>query len=167
MGILLFSKKTFINLTSKKTYFPALQNIDRHSWACSIAWLTKKLSFQQECDLGFAFAFSTFKMRKQGYTINRKIAVRFGNKFTNMTLPAQNRPLLSNLHCSTPFYIVSFIQLSSFIIASLFHTRLLNRPNLPFLQILPIAVFLFFFRTDSTDSPDCLPILLSLSVFAC
>ena len=24
--------------------------------------------------------------------------------------------------------------------------------------------FLFFFRTDSTDSPDCLPILLSISV---
>ena len=28
----------------------------------------------------------------------------------------------------------------------------------PFLQILPIVPFLFFFRTDCTDSPDCLPI---------
>jgi len=37
--------------------------------------------------------------------------------------------------------------------------------NLSFLQILPTAAFLFFFRTDSTNSPDCLPILLSMSVF--
>ena len=37
--------------------------------------------------------------------------------------------------------------------------------QLPFLQILPIVAFLFFFRTDYTDSPDCLAILLSLSVF--
>ena len=35
----------------------------------------------------------------------------------------------------------------------------------PFLQILPTIVFLFFFRTDSTDFPDCLLILLSISVF--
>ena len=34
-----------------------------------------------------------------------------------------------------------------------------------FLQILPTVAFLFFFRTDSRDSPDCLPILLSISVF--
>ena len=27
------------------------------------------------------------------------------------------------------------------------------------------SLYLFFFRTDSTDSPDCLPILLSISVF--
>jgi len=27
------------------------------------------------------------------------------------------------------------------------------------------VAYLFFFRTDSTDSPDCLPILLSISVF--
>ena len=37
--------------------------------------------------------------------------------------------------------------------------------NLPFLQILPTVAFLFFFRTGSTDSPDCSPILLSISVF--
>ena len=37
--------------------------------------------------------------------------------------------------------------------------------NLPFLQILPIIVCLFFCGTDSTDSPDCLPILLGMSVF--
>jgi len=30
--------------------------------------------------------------------------------------------------------------------------------SIPFLQILPTAAFLFFFRTDSTDSLDCLPI---------
>jgi len=29
----------------------------------------------------------------------------------------------------------------------------------------PTVAFLVFFRTDSTDSPDCLPILLSISVF--
>jgi len=33
------------------------------------------------------------------------------------------------------------------------------------LQILPTEAFLFFFGTDSSDSPDCLPILLSISVF--
>jgi len=32
-------------------------------------------------------------------------------------------------------------------------------------QILPTVAFLFFFRTDSTDFPDCLPILWSMSVF--
>ena len=40
-----------------------------------------------------------------------------------------------------------------------------GRQHLPFLQILVIVAFLFFSRTDSTDSPDCLPILLSVSVF--
>ena len=37
--------------------------------------------------------------------------------------------------------------------------------NLPFLQILPAVAFLFFFRTHSTDFPDCLPTLLGISVF--
>jgi len=37
--------------------------------------------------------------------------------------------------------------------------------NLPFLQIIPTVAFLFFFRTDSMDSPDCLPTLLSISVY--
>ena len=37
--------------------------------------------------------------------------------------------------------------------------------NLPFLQILPTVAFLFFFRTGSTDSPECLPTLLCISIF--
>ena len=37
--------------------------------------------------------------------------------------------------------------------------------NVAFLQILPTIAYIFFFRTDSADSPDCLPILLSISVF--
>jgi len=37
--------------------------------------------------------------------------------------------------------------------------------NLPLLQILPTAVSLYFSSTDSADSPDCLPTLLSISVF--
>ena len=37
--------------------------------------------------------------------------------------------------------------------------------NLPFLQILTTVAFLFDFRADSTDSLDCLPILLSIPVF--
>ena len=45
---------------------------------------------------------------------------------------------------------------------SLFHSRL--KTSL-FLQILSAVAFLFFFGTDSTDSPDCLPILSSRSVF--
>ena len=35
---------------------------------------------------------------------------------------------------------------------------------LSFLQIFPTAAFLFFFRTDYMDSPDCLLLLLSISV---
>jgi len=37
--------------------------------------------------------------------------------------------------------------------------------NLPFLQILPAVAFLFFFRTDYTDSPDCAYSFLNFSVF--
>ena len=37
--------------------------------------------------------------------------------------------------------------------------------NLPFPQILSTAAFLFFFRTDYMDSPDCLLLYLSISVF--
>jgi len=37
--------------------------------------------------------------------------------------------------------------------------------NVPFLQILPTTAFLFFFRTDYVDYPDCLLLLLSISVF--
>ena len=37
--------------------------------------------------------------------------------------------------------------------------------KLPFLQILPTIAYHFFSWTDSMDSPDCLPILLSISVF--
>ena len=36
---------------------------------------------------------------------------------------------------------------------------------LPFLQILPTLASLLSFRTDYMDSPDCLLILLSISVF--
>ena len=41
-------------------------------------------------------------------------------------------------------------------------TLLFQADNLPFLQILPTAAFLFFFRTDYMDSPDCLLLLLSI-----
>jgi len=37
--------------------------------------------------------------------------------------------------------------------------------NLPFQQILPTVAFLFFFRADYMDFPDCLPLLLSISIF--
>jgi len=39
------------------------------------------------------------------------------------------------------------------------------RSFIPFLQILPTVAFFFFFRTDSTDFVDCLPIPLSKSIF--
>ena len=42
---------------------------------------------------------------------------------------------------------------------------LLQALNFPFLQILPTVAYLFFFWTDSMYSPDCLPILLSRSIF--
>ena len=34
-----------------------------------------------------------------------------------------------------------------------------------FMQILPTVAYFFFFRTDSMDFPDCLPILLSMPIF--
>ena len=49
-----------------------------------------------------------------------------------------------------------------------------SRPCVAFLACVHLALFLalsltvaflFFFRTDSTDSPDCLPILLSISSY--
>jgi len=36
--------------------------------------------------------------------------------------------------------------------------------NIPFLQILPTAAFHFFFRADYMDFPDCLLLLLIISV---
>ena len=56
--------------------------------------------------------------------------------------------------------LVAFILV---IIGILFHSRF--KAFLPFLQILPTVAVILFFRIDSTDSPDCLPILLSISVF--
>ena len=44
--------------------------------------------------------------------------------------------------------------LSSSITPSLFHSRL---KTFLFCKSFPLQPFLFFFRTDSTDSPDCLP----------
>ena len=52
--------------------------------------------------------------------------------------------------------------LSLSITPSLFHSRL---KTFLFCKSFPTVAYLFFFRTDSTDSPDCLPILLSISVF--
>jgi len=56
-------------------------------------------------------------------------------------------PLLSTHHCRHPSPLHSFTP----------------GLNLPFLQILPTVAFLFFL-SDSMDSPDCLLILLSISV---
>jgi len=79
----------------------------------------------------------------------------------------QLRTNLSNSDSLNPLSGTSSIgsidsPLSSSINPSLLHSRL---KNFPFLHILPTVAFLFFFRTDSMDSPDCLPILLSISVF--
>ena len=52
--------------------------------------------------------------------------------------------------------------LSSFTTPSFFHSRL---KTFLFCKSFPTVAYLFFFRTDSTDSPDCLPILLNISVF--
>ena len=43
--------------------------------------------------------------------------------------------------------------------------QLYARLKLPIVLVHHTVAFLFFFSTDSTDSPDCLPILLSISVF--
>ena len=53
--------------------------------------------------------------------------------------------------------------LSSTITPSLFHSTLKLKTFLLCKSF--TSAFLFFFRTDSADSPDCLPIPLSISVF--
>ena len=52
--------------------------------------------------------------------------------------------------------LVMFTQSNSSIFISTLH--------FPFLPILFAVDFIFFFRTDPTNYPDCLPILLSISV---
>ena len=51
--------------------------------------------------------------------------------------------------------------LSSLSPPSLFHNRL---KTFLFCKLFPPQPFLFFFRTDYMDSPDCLLLLLSISV---
>jgi len=48
-------------------------------------------------------------------------------------------------------------------IHSLFHSR--HKTFLFCKSLIPTQPFLFFFRTDYMDSPDCLLLLLSISVF--
>ena len=55
-----------------------------------------------------------------------------------------------------------FYRLTTLIIRRLFTLSFQAENFLP--QILPTVAFFFFFGTDSTDSPDCLPILLNISV---
>jgi len=81
-------------------------------------------------------------------------------------LPAPLRQPCTNLSNSASPSCMSGIssicsidsKLSSSITPSLFHSRLKT--------FLPIIAYHFFSWTDSTDSPDCLPILLSISVFS-
>ena len=70
-------------------------------------------------------------------------------------------------HLTVESYTVVMLPTFILIIISIPSPLTLFNPglNLPFLQILPTIAFLFFFRTDSTDSPDCLLLLLSISVF--
>ena len=86
-------------------------------------------------------------------------------------LPAslhQPRTNLSNSASPSSLSVTSsvrFHRLTTLIIHHPF-TLSLQAQNFPFLQILPTIAYLFFSWTDSTDSPDCLPILLSISVFS-
>jgi len=68
-----------------------------------------------------------------------------------------NNALISPF-CITQFFewhfLHKFHRLTTSITPSLFHSR----QKTPFRQILPTVAYLFFFRTDSTDSLDCLPI---------
>jgi len=59
------------------------------------------------------------------------------------------------------------VELWGFITLIIHHpfTLPLQAKNFPFPQIFPTIAYLFFSWTDSTDSPECLPILLSISVF--
>ena len=57
--------------------------------------------------------------------------------------------------------VLGFVLLNHYY--SLFHSRL--KTLIPFLRIFPTAAFLFFFRTDYMDSPDCLLLLISVFTF--
>ena len=62
----------------------------------------------------------------------------------------------SSLSCTCSIGSID-LPLLSFITYSLFHSKLKT--------FLFCKAFLFFFTADSTDSPNCLPILLSISIF--
>ena len=76
----------------------------------------------------------------------------------------QSRICLSFPSCLSGTFSIGSIHspLSSYVIPSLFHSRL---KTFLFCKSFQPQPFLFFFMTDSRDSPDCLPILLSISVF--
>ena len=66
------------------------------------------------------------------------------------------------------FYVVVMLLTFILIIISILSHPHFFIPGLKpfFLQILSTIAFPFFFRTDSRNSPDCLSILLSISVFS-
>ena len=72
-------------------------------------------------------------------------------------------------HLTIESYTVVMLLTVILIIISIYHSHTLSFrvENLPFLQILPAAAFLFLFRTDYMDSPDCLLLLLRIAVFTC
>ena len=65
------------------------------------------------------------------------------------------------------FVVVMLLTFVLIIISILSHPHFFIPGLKPFfLQILSTIAFPFFFRTDSRNSPDCLSILLSISVFS-
>jgi len=85
----------------------------------------------------------------------------------NSRLPFVNHALISPILTNpldTQFFEWHFLhrfhRLNTLIITLSFQAW-----NLPNLQFFPTAAFLFFFSTDSTDSPDCLLFTDSISVF--
>ena len=79
-----------------------------------------------------------------------------------------SKAVVQSKHLTIEFYTVVMLLTVILIIISvpyhpsLFHSRL---ETFLFCKSFPPLAFLFFFRTDSTGSPDCLPILLSIPVF--
>jgi len=77
----------------------------------------------------------------------------------------QPRTNLSNSASPSSLSGISSISSIDLPLSSPLHS---STPRLKFcfsVQIFPTIAYLFFSWTDSTDSPDCLPILLSISVF--
>jgi len=89
----------------------------------------------------------------------------------NSRLPSVNHAIISQILLHPVLWVAlppSVPSTHHFHHISPLHSFTPGLKQLPFLQILPTVAYLIFFRTDFTDSPDCLPIFFNLAYsFSC